>query len=678
MPTEQFKVLANNKVVGLPDGNIFSWCPSMDLLAISMNKTSIWIFRMDGERVYSINNKAPILEFRWSTGGKYFVCSGEDRAVKVYDANTGANLSSFVTSPNLPISHISWHSFNNHNIKKDPLLANMNLDLSNLNVLKAMPKLSFESDTLDLQLNTQKGIETSSNTCVRENSHAFEFILVVNGNLSLSLIFSNTLVVPSIQLPNGLTYIKHVMGDDFFQQFFLVKDQTEEFSILECNIDVKEGLSRQSFVKVVELLVQMISITNHIKDQLSAIEKSATEFISLFDRYLSNYKDSLLGEAQDKVTHNQESIHEKMVLNLSDILLTGLVSECTVDFWLNQFGVRGLVRLSSVGNAAYDNTRESLYAQVILAVEKLIIILTELEGIAKAELYFQESSIGINLDTTVKTIHQLKAFMKDVFDFIWKINEEQEHFNMFLNWCQVEVIEKLSKNDSDPAEFFKAHPTLDFSVSLIVDYFDQSIFNPIFLQKFSLDCKSNEVLTTVPLSFERELGFHLRSAGNEIRKLRSGLERFIASAFKFCEPKKLNLPATSKVDYTIVDNELFLSVAEGAQLVLYRFANGSQYDTKIEFLGRVISSVICEERRLLVLHELSTQVFQLDYLEINWIQKNILHSEAKILKSSIFNAASFIPNPSLITSSSAVNKLQVVGVVVDASKKLYSVVEVQA
>lgn len=676
MSIETFKELANNKVVGLPDGNIFSWCPSMDLLAISMNKTSIWIFRVDGERVYSINNKAPILEFKWSTGGKYFVCSGEDLAVKVYDANTGTTLSSIKTIPDSPISHISWHSFNTHSLKSEQTLQNLNLDLSNLNILKAMPKLSFECESLDLQQNIQKRSVTLSNTYIRENKHAFEFILVINSNSSLSLIFSNTFVVSSIELPKGFTYIKHVMEDDFFQQYFLVKSQAEEFSILKCHIDINKGQSRLNFIKVVELLVQMISILNHINDQFNDITKTANDFISLFDRYLSNYRDSLLSESHDEETHGLESIHEKMIVDLSDTLMTGLISEPTVDFWLNQFGVKGLVRLSSVGNAAYDTTRETLYAQVILAVEKLIIILTELESIAKTEQYCQESSIGINLETTSEVIIQLKAFMKEIFNFIWKINEEQEQFNMFLNWCQVEVIEKLSKNDSDPAEFFKAHPTLDYNVSTIVDYLDQSFLKPAFLQGLSLDCKNNDVLTTKSMSLENELSFHLQGAANKIQDLRSDLENFISSSFKFCEPKKLNIPPIAKVDYSLINNEQFISFAQGSQLVLYKISEGHQSDSKIKFPGRVISSVILKEYRLLVLHEKGNGVFQLDYVEVDWDQKSLGNFEIKVLKSRIFNAESFITDPSFITVASTVNKPHMVGVVVDASKKLYSVVQV--
>lgn len=676
MSIEPFKELANNKIVGLPDGNVFSWCPGMDLLAISMNKTSIWIFRVDGERVYSINNKAPILEFKWSKEGKYFVCSGEDRAVKVYDANTGTNLSSFITNPDLPISHISWHSFNSHIVKCEPTLNNLDLDLSNLNILNAMPKLSFECETLDLPQNIQKGTEISSNTYIRENKHAFEFILVINSNSSFSLIFCNTLVVPSIQLPKDLTYIKHVMGNDFFQQFFLVKNQANEFSILDCNIDIKEDLSKFNFIKVIELVVQMVSIINHINDHINSITKTANDFVSLFDRYLSNYKDSLFSGSQNEESYSLESIHQKMILDLSDILLTGLIPENTVDFWLNQFGVRGLVRLSSVGNAAYDSTRENLYAQVILAIEKLIIILTELESIAKAEQCFQESSIGISLESTCKTISQLKAFMKDVFDFIWKINEEQEQFNMFLNWCQVEVIEKLSKKDSDPSEFFRAHPTLDSSVSLIVDYIDKSILKPVFLQCLTLDTKSNDILLHPSPSFEKELGYHLRSAANEIQDLRSGFEHFVASAFKFKEPQKLSIPENSKVDYEMIDNKLFVSVEQGSQLLLFKFFEGTHSEYKIEFPSRIISSVILGVKDLLVLHDHGNGVFRLDYLEVDWNQGSAHYSDAKILKSRVFDATSFISKPALITVSSTVNKRQTVGVIVDSSKRMYSVVEV--
>lgn len=98
------QILQVGKLIGIPDGNVLSCCPRMDLMAISMNKTSVWMFRFNGERVYSINNKARILELQWNSSGKFFAVSGTDNLIKIYETNTGALVNKFATNTSLPIT----------------------------------------------------------------------------------------------------------------------------------------------------------------------------------------------------------------------------------------------------------------------------------------------------------------------------------------------------------------------------------------------------------------------------------------------------------------------------------------------------------------------------------------------------------------------------------------------
>lgn len=647
----------------------------MDLLAISMNRASIWVFRVDGERVYSINNKSPILEFKWSQGGKYFVCSGEDRAAKVYDSNTGANISSFVTHPELPVSLISWHLFStNYSSSFDKKLR---FDLSSLNILKALPKLSFECELLDQQhgLNPQKKLETSNSTYTREDDLQLDFLLVVNGNSSLSLIFSNCFVVPEIPVAKHIICLKHVMGADFFEQSLLVQDENGEYLLLQGSMSIRETQNKQNFIRVIELIVQMISTYEHINDQLRIISKIATEFIALFDRYLGNYKDSITNDHVADTTKPDNAPQEELILDLCDLLLTGLIPKSSKDFWQNQFGVRGLARLSSVGNNAYDYARETIYAQIILAAQKLIIILSDLQSIAKAEQYCLQSSFGISVDAIDKALAHLKEFIRDLFDFIWNINEEQELFNKFLTWCEVEVVEKLAKNDSDPAEFFKAHPTLDFSVALIIEYFNDRILNSRFMEKFDLECPDLEVML-VDTNKDTRLDRSFVQATEASKELRNKLEKFIAGSFLFDAPTKLELPTTSMVDLTIIDSVKLISSTDKNMLVFIKLFSNRSVKCTIEFPGSVLSKVVLGEDQLLVMHENSPGIYNLDIIEVDFTKAIMRYEETKKLKSASYNSDSFVLEPVYMSINSVKNKSHILGVLVDSSMKKYSVIEI--
>lgn len=672
---ESFKEVANNKVLGIPDGNVFSWCSQMELLAISMNKTSIWIFRIDGERVYSINNKTPILDFQWSVEGEYFVCSGADRAIKVYDSNSGALLNSFQAHDSSPVSLLSWHSFSEARPNAEPnsLIA---LDVSKVNILRALPKLSFELSSLNQQHSVTTRRADASKQTHFDCDTPLDFLAVISENCTMSLIFKNTFVVPNILLPKGYSYLKHDMWPDFFEQVFLVKDSNNELRLIECDVNVKGSQKRKEFFKIVELTVQMVSTIKHLNEQLEAITKGAGDFISLFDRYLSNYKDSMEVSFEISNEAGLLLLHEQIVLELSDILLTGLVPDSSLDFWLNQFGTRGLQRLSTVGNAAYDFARENIFAQVILAAEKLIIILSEMQSIANSNRYFQQDSLGISTESTDQAISYLKEFINAVYDFVWSMNEEQELFNKFLNWCQIEILEKLAKKDTDPDEFFKSHPTLDFNPSLIIKYFDECLLSPVFLQKLGIDTSNNEVL--VPISEKTSsLSQQLDISSEIFLNLQDGVERFVAGLFIFKEPLSIGMSATGPgIDYSIFCDKSLITAIDHSKLYLVKRDKASILNRCIEFPNRVVCNIIIDEDRILTLYEDHDGTFRLDMFELDWSLEELNYSNMKILKTSFITSHSFVPNPAFVSIACASQKSQATGIVVDETRRKYSVIEV--
>lgn len=678
MSVQLFKELANNTVLGIPDGNVFSWCSQMELLAISMNKTSIWIFRIDGERVYSINNKVPILDFQWSVDGEYFVCSGTDRAIKVYDTNTGAILNTFQTHDTSPITLLSWHSF--HESRSDNELQDLTIaiDLSRLNIHKCLPKLSSELSPLDQQHNgipIHKIAETSKQTHLDTDSW-LDFLLAINENCSMSLVFKNAFVVSNIELPKGYNYLEHRMRPDFFTQNFVAKDENNNLHLLECDVNVKGDQKRRDFFKVVELTVQMVSTINHLNDQLSAITKGANDYISLLDRYLSNYNDSI--EVTFETTNEVGLLlpHEQIVLNLSDIVLTGLVPESCIDFWLNQFGTRGLNRLSTVGNASYDFAREVIFAQIILAVEKLIIIISDMQSIANSDRYFQQDSFGISIDHTKQAISYLKGFIGDVYDFVWSMNEEQESFNKFLNWCQVEILEKLTKKDTDPEGFFKSHPTLDFNSSLIINYLDKCLFTPIFVQKLPIDPSSYEVLVRNTVE-NGSLSPQLNLSSGVFSHLQNGVEKFISSIFIFKEPFPIGIVTTApSIEYGVYNESSLISAIEHNRLHISKLTKGLLYNHVVEFPNQVLCNVIFNEDKVLVLYEESVGAFRLDMCKIDWNLEDSNHKNMKRVWTSCITSESYVSNPAMVSIACPLHKSKATGILVDKTMRKYSVIEI--
>ncbi|KAI3404123.2 hypothetical protein KGF56_003023 [Candida oxycetoniae] len=108
MKGSTISVIFNGKLPISNDVNsILTWCPKLNVIIKSMNKTSIWCYRLDGERLYSINNKAIIKNITFHEN--YFCLSGADSSVKVYDANDGA-LMTIIDHCFNDIQFLNWNS----------------------------------------------------------------------------------------------------------------------------------------------------------------------------------------------------------------------------------------------------------------------------------------------------------------------------------------------------------------------------------------------------------------------------------------------------------------------------------------------------------------------------------------------------------------------------------------
>lgn len=458
-------VLQHGKINGLPDGNVLSLCPNMDLLAISMNRTSIWIFRLNGERVFSINNKSEILLLVWSASGHSFVVAGADRLLKVYDTNTGELLDQFSADSDLPISLVSWDcadtDFSIDAGDSPPKFRNLFAP----KILQNMPKLKFES----------KAAVDQSHADLEGAGKQIDIITALSGDALLSLTFASRFTVSNIELPKNYTYLAHASSRDLFNQHLLVEDQDGMLELQKLSIDIKDGGRRRYVIEIIEGLSSLIALVSHMKEQVDVVTNTVTSFLRFFDRQIQNYADTL-GDP------SAAEFEDVVVLALGDILMTGVIPPSQKDFWVNQLGENGLIRLSATGNGAFDDSRKILYGQIILALEKSVILLGRIRGIVKAEKIHYRDLYGLSVETLDQALEGAKNCIPVVYAFTMALHKEQEFFNKFLNWCRDEVVQKLIMDESDPGSFAAAHPHPEFDSADIFEYLDEWMFRPSFLK----------------------------------------------------------------------------------------------------------------------------------------------------------------------------------------------------
>lgn len=666
---EDFNIIASNTFVGFPDGKIFSLCPTMDLFAVSMNKTSIWVFRVNGERVYSINNRCEVLHLVWNHSGKFFAVSGTDNFVKVYDSNNGTLINTFTTSAILPITLTNWCSVNISPSSRS--FDSKYLQLFKVDTLSNMPKLANEMDTTVTETKTPS-TKIQPVTSTNENQSLIDCLIVVNSNALMSIIFDNLFTVPDIELPDNWKVLTHGVVDDLFCHKLLIEDDNGQLILRELQLNVLGSGERMRFITIIRWSAKLISITNHISEQFQNIVKEAQEFISLFDRHLGNLKDSLYTNVD--LTTNfpyPNEVEEKIIDSFMYMLLSGLIPVDLKDFWLNQFGERGLLKISSVGNGAFDHARKTLFTQIILALEKLIVILSDLEGVIKAEIAVSSLSFGISLEAITNALDYSQGLIKKFYDFIWNLSDDLEGFNKTLNWLKVEVIGKLAKEDSDPNSFFSLHPTMDFKASEIIDYIEMNLLAPAFLSFLPIDTTNNEVLTKKEQEIDLLLDINnlLELINGHLLK---GLQTNLTEKVNFKESVVVNAETGStNCNMKLFDDISIITCVKDSKLSIIRVEGSNQEKVELQLGEEIISHEIIDENKVLVLFKNPNSTFKLELNDVNFETKKV-----QLTRSMSFDDSTFIKEPLYMSISGVDEVSRILGYVLDASKKQYVVFNV--
>ena len=470
--------------MGFADGNILNWCPTLNLLTVSMNKMSIWVYRLNGERIYSINNKSPITSIAFINNGKYFCLLGIDGLIKIYDSNSGKLLKIL----NKTFDQIKLLKWNVHSPKSQGKFDH----LFKVDVLSNLPKIS--DGTVE--------IEELNNTV------SLNFLTIVD-TLSLSLNFNNLLTIRDIQFnKDNIKVIDHLDNNDLSDQFFLIQDE-ERFELIHMTL----GLDDKVLVDIILKVCKVMAIINYLSENIKSLQHEIKPFYQLFDKYLVNLRDSIEeGKSEEgksvegkieeskgveaKLTTNftissppnsesEDLTHSSLAQHFYDILLTNLVPSYSKDYWLNQFGERGYKKLSKIGNSVYDFSREIIYTKFISSIERLIIVLNDLKGLNSWFVDSEETEYGLNLQVIENLLDLSKSMLKTFFQLIWDINLEQKLFNNFMDWIKFEIIDKLVKEDD--IQSYLNQPQMSFNYPDLVKYINDYIFSNIFGKYFEFD-----------------------------------------------------------------------------------------------------------------------------------------------------------------------------------------------
>ncbi|CAK9441592.1 uncharacterized protein LODBEIA_P54600 [Lodderomyces beijingensis] len=225
--------------------SILTWCPSLNLLLKTMNRTSVWCYRIDGERLYSINNKTTILDIVFH---EHFCCiSGADHSVRIYDVNDGTLVKS-IENGFQDVGLINWNS------------------------------TPFEMDDVVLRNLPQ----------IWDLEYTLEYLAISDTRGGISFNFNKVVSVRK-ETQHKMT---RQLKSDLFSQVYL--DQESNLVSVEFNVS-----STRLYVDSIVILCHVFAIFERIKLEVGKLgEEEIKPFFTLLDRYLANFDEQTGGKAE--------------------------------------------------------------------------------------------------------------------------------------------------------------------------------------------------------------------------------------------------------------------------------------------------------------------------------------------------------------------------------------------
>lgn len=437
--------LAGPLVLGSPaDGIVFSWCPTMDLLAFSAgNGKSIWIHRMNGYKVWDIAiGEGVVKNLVWKPDGKQFAVITTKNQCHIYDSNT-ARLLSTVDQLKDDVNFGEWIlsevSDKNHKFG----------DLVDTDVLKSLPKLPpLPNQTSKNIFSTKVAIEEM----IHQNNKSNELdLLLLLSEKTLDITLHGLFTIGAVSLITSANdedeeIVSHISQD--LQSHFII---TSSFTTMKLYLRhfKLSFVSDYRFLQEITLSSsKIIALIGYINEILIFLAQEIKNYLDFNKRFVEILKEEL------------EKIDETVGDQLYDLLLTGMMSEELKDWLENTIGERGITRWSKIGDTAFDNTRRTIFYHLVPACERLMILLHNIKGAASSSL---SEDNKLKMDFINASSTSVQKLIKLLFQYIITVNKEQNLFGSFVSWiCHVlrELQDEESKyvyKTSEVADFINLH-----------------------------------------------------------------------------------------------------------------------------------------------------------------------------------------------------------------------------
>ncbi|OWB64728.1 hypothetical protein B5S33_g655 [[Candida] boidinii] len=507
----------------------------MDLITFVTTDSSIWVYRLDGQKVWSISVEGTEIErVTWRPDGKIMAAACVDGVVRLFDSNTGGLVSVLKTEDAAKGNpeNINWFS--------------RNLNFQGLNKYESLFKIDISKSLTKLSPLSSKSTQVAftakivNNEMIRCDNSILDFLVVCSETAVISTTLYGVFNIGEYVIPQLANTYSLVLASgsskSLESQFFLIEKEDGIFLsrvnsmyvsyfgpiLPEVTLNCSKLIGLLSyFQEALELLMQQAKpftdYTTRILSLLeSEIKEKNTETTAKNPANTGTVNDISVSSKENNrgVANSEENGILNTLDDLCDLLLTGIISDATKIWITDYIGDRGLKRWSKLGKSCYDNFKKVLFYDLIPASEQLLVLLTNISGLADWKT--KTADLSLDPENINNSIEIGKSILKELYHLLFLVNEEGNGFDSFIDWLTF-ILNDITGNSNDDM--------VQSKTSDIIDYMTNGLLYSKLLKRLN-NLKDSDTTSNNVFSMFKDLR---KSCDNTLTSVRQSISEKVSS-----------------------------------------------------------------------------------------------------------------------------------------------------
>ncbi|KAG4426231.1 hypothetical protein IFR04_000697 [Cadophora malorum] len=483
----EFQVLSEKALHHAADPGLIAYCPSMDLLALATTDQQVFIYRLNGQRVYGAvqkSDKLRVESIRWKPNGQLLAIAWSDGSVRLVSPESSKIVLQFSAGDNVGgVTCMSWatntiHRFSSSSsrtveswgafLAKDGDLSDekapldLPQDLSLIDIEISLPKLSVlaAAGNSDDVFSSRSSLDALFRPFDPKDNSSINVMVVgtKEGNIHLSIYDSFEIgsFVSPITIDGAPCHLlRHASHPDFSTHALLMELPVSGKSLYFVPMDLRFISASSEYLSLLAsrstALNNLLRYIHQVQALMISEWKSTQELPS---RFLRNINETL-AEKED---------NRDIVQALYHSVATGHTFPSVKEWLVDELSERGHKRWDKAVTTGLENLRRLVHENMLPALERCSIILSRFLGIVKfqgsnSSMGFTSQQINLIMDT-VACLHLISS------KILIQVVDELELFSSFSTWLRHEI-DRLASDSSLPNEDVEKESSIDHSKVLL-------------------------------------------------------------------------------------------------------------------------------------------------------------------------------------------------------------------